>query len=48
MERLILDNNDILGITGVLIELGAKGAVGLNTALGVVLDSEQMNIYRYR
>jgi thioredoxin reductase (NADPH) len=42
MEQLILDNGEILEVTGVFIELGAKGAAELATSLGVVLDSEQM------
>jgi len=42
VERLVLDNNDTVEVTGVFIELGAKGAVELATALGVILDPEQM------
>ena len=42
VERVVLDNSDIVEVTGVFIELGAKGAVELATTLGVVIDSEQM------
>jgi thioredoxin reductase (NADPH) len=42
VERLVLDNNDTVEVTGVFIELGAKGAVELATALGVTLDPERM------
>jgi thioredoxin reductase (NADPH) len=38
----VLDNDDRLDVTGVFIELGAKGAVELATTLGVILDSEKM------
>ena len=42
VERVVLDNNDSIEVTGVFIELGAKGAVELATTLGVALDPEQM------
>jgi thioredoxin reductase (NADPH) len=42
VERLVFDNNDTVEVTGVFIELGAKGAVELATALGVTLDPERM------
>jgi thioredoxin reductase (NADPH) len=37
---LILDNDQGLGISGVFIETGAKGAVELAATLGVALDDE--------
>ena len=42
VERLVLDNNDIVEVTGAFIELGAKGAVELATALGVVSESKKI------
>lgn len=40
VEGVILDNGEKLDVTGVFIELGAKGAVELAAALGVSLDPE--------
>lgn len=37
---LLLDQGEKLAVDGVFIELGAKGAMGLATTLGVMLDSE--------
>ena len=42
VEGIILDDGTRLDVTGVFIELGAKGAVELAGALGVTLDSETM------
>jgi thioredoxin reductase (NADPH) len=44
IEGLILENKQRLDVSGVFIELGAKGAIELAATLGVALDSEQ---YRY-
>ncbi|KIX14685.1 NAD(P)/FAD-dependent oxidoreductase [Dethiosulfatarculus sandiegensis] len=40
VSQLELDNGESLLVTGVFIELGAKGAVELASTLGVALDSE--------
>jgi thioredoxin reductase (NADPH) len=37
---LILDSGESLSVTGIFIELGAKGAVELASTLGVALDNE--------
>ena len=42
VERVVLDDGTRLEVTGVFIELGAKGAVELAGGLGVSLDSETM------
>ncbi len=42
VEGLILDDGTRLEVTGVFIELGAKGAVELASILGVALDPEKM------
>ncbi|MBW1961831.1 MAG: FAD-dependent oxidoreductase [Deltaproteobacteria bacterium] len=42
VEGLTLDNGERLKLSGVFIELGAKGAVELAATLGVILDSEKM------
>ena len=40
VEGLILEDGSRLGVQGVFIELGAKGAMELATRLGVNLDTE--------
>lgn len=40
VERVVLDNGEILNADGVFIELGAKGALELASKLGVTLDPE--------
>jgi thioredoxin reductase (NADPH) len=40
VERVVLDNGEILNVDGIFIELGAKGALELATKLGVALDPE--------
>lgn len=40
VNGLLLDNETVLGVEGVFVELGAKGAMELATTLGVMLDSE--------
>jgi len=40
VEALVLDNGDQLPVSGVFIELGAKGAIELASTLGISLDSE--------
>jgi thioredoxin reductase (NADPH) len=42
VEGLLLDDDSRLGVKGVFIELGAKGAVDLAGALGVMLDPDSM------
>ncbi len=42
VEAVVLDNDQIITTSGVFIELGAKGALELATALGVALDTESM------
>ena len=42
VEAVVLDNDQVIEAAGVFIELGAKGALELATALGVVLDTESM------
>ncbi|MEW6669214.1 MAG: NAD(P)/FAD-dependent oxidoreductase [Thermodesulfobacteriota bacterium] len=42
VEGLLLDDGTRLGVKGVFIELGAKGAVELAGTLGVMLDAESM------
>jgi thioredoxin reductase (NADPH) len=42
VESILLDDGTRLDVTGIFIELGAKGAIELATKLGVVLDSESM------
>jgi thioredoxin reductase (NADPH) len=42
MEGLLLDDGTRLGVKGVFIELGAKGAIELASRLGVSLDAEHM------
>lgn len=37
---LMLDNDETVGVDGVFVELGAKGAMELATAIGVMLDME--------
>lgn len=44
VEAVRLDDGSRIGVAGVFIETGAKGAVELAAALGVELDSEQ---YKY-
>ena len=44
VEGVVLDDDQRLDVSGVFIELGAKGAIELAATLGVVLDSEQ---FRY-
>jgi thioredoxin reductase (NADPH) len=44
VKRLVLDNGEVLEVSGVFIELGAKGALGLAATLGVALDPEK---YQY-
>jgi thioredoxin reductase (NADPH) len=44
VEGLIMDNDQILNVSGVFIEAGAKGAVELAATLGVSLDKED---FRY-
>lgn len=39
---LLLDNGKKIDVSGVFIELGAKGAAELATTMGVILDPEQM------
>ncbi len=41
VERIVLDNDEILEVSGVFIELGAKGALELAATLGVALDPEK-------
>lgn len=40
VERVVLDNGEILNTDGVFIELGAKGALELASKIGVTLDPE--------
>ena len=40
VEGVLLENNERLEVEGIFIELGAKGALELATAIGVQLDSE--------
>ena len=40
VEAVLLDNGNRLEVEGIFIELGAKGALELATAIGVQLDSE--------
>jgi thioredoxin reductase (NADPH) len=40
VEGLLLDNGSRLDVTGVFIELGAKGAIELATELGVAMDPD--------
>ena len=40
VENVLLENGKLLEAEGIFIELGAKGALELATALGVQLDSE--------
>ena len=40
VEGLLLDNGSRLDVKGVFIELGAKGAIELASALGVTMDPE--------
>jgi thioredoxin reductase (NADPH) len=42
VRSVILDNGEEIETSGVFVELGAKGAIELVTALGVALDSESM------
>ncbi|MFH1090363.1 MAG: NAD(P)/FAD-dependent oxidoreductase [Pseudomonadota bacterium] len=42
VDALILDDGARLEVSGVFIELGAKGAIELASALGVALDPESM------
>ncbi len=41
VERVVLDNDEALEVSGVFIELGAKGALELAATLGVALDPEK-------
>jgi len=40
LERVSLENGEELGIDGLFVELGAKGAMELATAIGVQMDME--------
>ena len=42
VRAVLLDNGEEIETSGVFVELGAKGAIELVTALGVDLDSESM------
>ncbi|MDR3567231.1 MAG: FAD-dependent oxidoreductase [Syntrophobacteraceae bacterium] len=42
VRAVLLDNGEEIETSGVFVELGAKGAIELVTALGVALDSESM------
>ncbi|MEJ2724760.1 MAG: FAD-dependent oxidoreductase [Deltaproteobacteria bacterium] len=42
LEAVLLDDGTRLDVKGVFIELGAKGAIGLASRLGVSLDAENM------
>jgi len=42
VEALVLDDGTRLDVTGVFIELGAKGAIELASILGVALDPDKM------
>jgi thioredoxin reductase (NADPH) len=42
VESVLLDNDERIGVTGVFIELGAKGALELATKLDIALDPESM------
>lgn len=42
LEGVLLDDGTLLGVKGIFIELGAKGAVELAGNLGVALDPESM------
>lgn len=42
VEGVLLDNGEKLDVSGVFIELGAKGAVELTSTLDIALDSETM------
>jgi len=42
VEGVVLDDGTTIDLTGIFIELGAKGAVGLAAGLGVALDPETM------
>lgn len=44
VKAVILDNGDQLPVTGVFIELGAKGLIELATILGIRLDDEMQFI----
>ena len=44
VSGLRLDNDEIISVSGVFIETGAKGAVELAATMGVALDSEN---YQY-
>ena len=40
VQGVLLDNDTTLGVEGVFVELGAKGAIELATTLGVMLDTD--------
>lgn len=42
VEALVFDDGTRLDVTGVFIELGAKGAIELASTLGVMLDPKKM------
>ncbi|UCF82802.1 MAG: NAD(P)/FAD-dependent oxidoreductase [Desulfobacteraceae bacterium] len=42
VDSVLLDDGTRLDVTGIFIELGAKGAIELATKVGVTLDSESM------
>jgi thioredoxin reductase (NADPH) len=42
VDRIILDNGTEIKVSGIFIELGAKGAIELAGGLGITLDSESM------
>ncbi len=43
VQAVLLDNGEKIETSGVFIELGAKGAIELASALGVALDAETMH-----
>ena len=42
VDKIILDNGTEIKVSGIFIELGAKGAIELAGGLGITLDSESM------
>ncbi|MHC1725373.1 MAG: NAD(P)/FAD-dependent oxidoreductase [Syntrophobacteraceae bacterium] len=42
VEGIVLDNGEKIDVSGIFIELGAKGAIELASILGVALDAETM------
>jgi thioredoxin reductase (NADPH) len=40
VERIILSDESLINISGIFIELGQKGAIGLASILGVILNDQ--------